>query len=186
MLVARLAQASAFRLELAGEPPFVSDPPPRAGTEPLSFPLKHGRQLLGTLHLYGNGDGVRIAQHEQRLARWGARVLARGMCYCDRLTSENGRRATEDIDAALKRAPLTPRERDVVKLLVSGASTREIADRTSLTVATVNTYLKRIFSKLGVHSRVELVARMAGTDNGMSARARRDTERPPPPEEAVS
>jgi DNA-binding CsgD family transcriptional regulator len=32
-----------------------------------------------------------------------------------------------------------------------------------LTVSTVNTYLKRIFSKLGVHSRVELVARMAGT-----------------------
>jgi hypothetical protein len=36
--------------------------------------------------------------------------------------------------------------------------------RTGLTVSTVNTYLKRIFAKLGVHSRVELVARMAGTD----------------------
>ena len=49
-------------------------------------------------------------------------------------------------------------------MLVSGASTKEIAERSSLTVSTVNTYLKRIFAKLGVHSRVELVARMAGTD----------------------
>lgn len=48
-------------------------------------------------------------------------------------------------------------------LLVGGASTREIAAETALTVSTVNTYLKRIFSKLGVHSRVELIARMAGT-----------------------
>ena len=60
--------------------------------------------------------------------------------------------------------PLTPRERDVVSLLVAGSSTRDIASRTGLTVSTVNTYLKRIFSKLGVHSRVELVARMAGTE----------------------
>jgi hypothetical protein len=51
----------------------------------------------------------------------------------------------------------------VVSLLVSGASTRSIAEQTKLTVATVHTYLKRIYSKLGVHSRVELVARMVGT-----------------------
>ena len=51
-----------------------------------------------------------------------------------------------------------------MSLLVAGSSTRDIASRTGLTVSTVNTYLKRIFSKLGVHSRVELVARMAGTD----------------------
>ena len=38
-----------------------------------------------------------------------------------------------------------------------------IADQTGLTVATVHTYLKRVYSKLGVHSRVELVARMVGT-----------------------
>ena len=56
-------------------------------------------------------------------------------------------------------------------LLVSGASTRQIADQTSLTVATVHTYLKRIYSKLGVHSRVELVARMVGTTGSV----------PPPP-----
>ena len=63
----------------------------------------------------------------------------------------------------LERTPLTPRERDVVGRLLSGSSTRQIAQSTGLTVATVNTYLKRIFAKLGVHSRVELVARVTGT-----------------------
>jgi hypothetical protein len=50
---------------------------------------------------------------------------------------------------------------------VSGASTRTIAEQTNLTVATVHTYLKRIYSKLGVHSRVELLARMVGTEGSM-------------------
>jgi len=47
---------------------------------------------------------------------------------------------------------------------MSGASTRQIASETHLTVGTVHTYLKRIYPKLGVRSRVELVARMIGTD----------------------
>ena len=41
---------------------------------------------------------------------------------------------------------------------------QRIAENTGLTVSTINTYMKRIFAKLGVHSRVELVARMAGTE----------------------
>jgi DNA-binding NarL/FixJ family response regulator len=44
----------------------------------------------------------------------------------------------------------------VVALLMSGASTRQIASETHLTVGTVHTYLKRIYPKLGVRSRVEL------------------------------
>lgn len=163
-IVAKLGRASSYALELEGrDDTFASDPPPPAGEPALSIPLRAGRQVLGTLHLYLEGDD-RLPPHELRLARWGGRVLARGMAYARRLAAEGRRRSGEDVHDALARAPLTPRERDVVGLLVSGASTRDIAKRTGLTVATVNTYLKRIFSKLGVHSRVELVARMAGTD----------------------
>ena len=129
--------------------------------------------MLGTIHLCLSDGNNKLSHNELRLARWGARILARGMTYANRLASEGGRRGGEDVEETLARAPLTPRERDVVSLLVSGSSTRDIAARTGLTVATVNTYLKRIFSKLGVHSRVELVARMAGTDSleGHSAQA---------------
>jgi DNA-binding CsgD family transcriptional regulator len=169
-LVARLARASSFRMELGGEE-FVSEPPPPAGSEGVALPLRHGRDVLGTLHLYMADPNARIGADELRLARWGARVLARGMSYAGRLASEGGRRGAEPVEQTLKRAPLTPRERDVVSLLVGGSSTRDIATRTGLTVSTVNTYLKRIFAKVGVHSRVELVARMAGTDVGDGAGA---------------
>ena len=111
------------------------------------------------LLLYGPLPG----DAERRLASWGAALLARGLRYAKRLDGNNHERTYEDVQAMLERTPLTPRERDVVGRLLSGASTRQIAQSTGLTVATVNTYLKRIFAKLGVHSRVELVARVTGT-----------------------
>jgi len=170
-LVAKLVGASAFRLEQDSSGEHVeSEPPPPAGQIPsLSLPLRQGREQSGTLHLFLADPSQSLDEEQTRLARWGARMLSRGLDYAERLAEEGSRRSGEDVAQTLSRAPLTPRERDVVALLVSGASTRDIAGRTGLTVSTVNTYLKRIFSKLGVHSRVELVARMAGTTNGAAA-----------------
>lgn len=168
-LVATLAGARGYRLELDQGAIVESDPRPDGQMASVSLPLRGGKQSLATLHLFLGDGPARLGANELRLARWGARVLARGLVYAQRLSAEGRRRGTEDVEATLARAPLTPRERDVVSLLVSGASTRDIASRTQLTTATVNTYLKRIFSKLGVHSRVELVARMAGTESSPAA-----------------
>ena len=52
---------------------------------------------------------------------------------------------------------LTGREQQVVALVADGLSNREIAGELSLTQNTVKTYLFRIFEKLGISSRVELV-----------------------------
>jgi DNA-binding NarL/FixJ family response regulator len=54
-------------------------------------------------------------------------------------------------------ALLSARERDVVGCLAEGLSNREIAQRLTLTEHTVKNYLFRIFDKLGVSSRVEVV-----------------------------
>jgi DNA-binding CsgD family transcriptional regulator len=169
-LVAKLVGASGFRLEQDVAENVESEPAPPEGQMPsLSLPLRQGREQSGTLHLFLADANQSLDEDQTRLARWGARMLSRGLDYAERLAAEGGRRSGEDVAQTLSRAPLTPRERDVVALLVSGSSTRDIAGRTGLTVSTVNTYLKRIFSKLGVHSRVELVARMAGTTNGAAA-----------------
>jgi len=45
---------------------------------------------------------------------------------------------------------LTPREREVLKLLLCGLSSKEIAARLHLSVSTVEDYRKRIYQKLGV------------------------------------
>lgn len=52
---------------------------------------------------------------------------------------------------------LTAREEQVVALVADGLSNREIADELNLSEHTVKKYLFRIFDKLGISSRVELV-----------------------------
>jgi two-component system, NarL family, nitrate/nitrite response regulator NarL len=52
---------------------------------------------------------------------------------------------------------LSKRERDVVLCVADGLSNREIARRLNLTEHTVKNYLFRIFDKLGVSSRVEVM-----------------------------
>ena len=52
---------------------------------------------------------------------------------------------------------LSARETDVVRCVVEGLTNREIAQRLTLTEHTVKNYLFRIFDKLGVSSRVEVV-----------------------------
>ena len=52
---------------------------------------------------------------------------------------------------------LSPRECDVVGCLAEGLSNREIATRLSISQHTVKNYMFRIFEKLGVSSRVELL-----------------------------
>jgi DNA-binding CsgD family transcriptional regulator len=173
-LVADLANATAYRveLELGDQRQLDSTPPPPMEGRPVSLPLRHGRQVLGTIHLYLPAGGERIDTTELRLARWGARALARGLSYSSRMNrvAPDVRKKSLELQARLERTPLTKREKEVVALLVSGSSTRSIAEQTKLTVATVHTYLKRIYSKLAVHSRVELVARMMGTVGGALSR----------------
>src|SRR4029077_17328420 len=52
---------------------------------------------------------------------------------------------------------VTRREAAVVRLAVEGLSNREIAQQLALTEHTVKNYLFRVFDKLGVSNRVELV-----------------------------
>ncbi len=56
-----------------------------------------------------------------------------------------------------KKVLLTPRERDVVRLVAEGMRNQEIGDALSLGEHTVRNYIFRIFDKLGLSSRVELV-----------------------------
>jgi two-component system response regulator DesR len=53
--------------------------------------------------------------------------------------------------------PLTPRERDVLRLAAEGHSVRDIAAALFLTAGTVRTYLSTIMQKVGARSRLDAI-----------------------------
>jgi LuxR family maltose regulon positive regulatory protein len=55
--------------------------------------------------------------------------------------------------------PLTGRELQVLRLLATEANTQEIADELVVSIATIRTHTKRIYSKLDVHTRFEALQR---------------------------
>ena len=54
---------------------------------------------------------------------------------------------------------MTPREREVLGLLVAGKSNPEIADRLFISPRTAQTHVTNILAKLGAASRTEAAAR---------------------------
>ncbi|MGL4819035.1 MAG: response regulator [Bacilli bacterium] len=70
-----------------------------------------------------------------------------------------GRRvfAPELMDDFYEPDPLTDREKEVLELVASGKTTKEIADSLSLKTGTVRNYLSTIFDKLGVSNRIEAI-----------------------------
>jgi DNA-binding NarL/FixJ family response regulator len=76
---------------------------------------------------------------------------------------------------------LTNREQDVVRLVVEGMKNREVAETLRLTEHSIRNYLYRIFDKLGVSSRVELIL-YALSNRGGDLRARAADRGPEPPD----
>jgi DNA-binding CsgD family transcriptional regulator len=54
-------------------------------------------------------------------------------------------------------SPLTPREREILKLLKQGYSDKRIAAMLQRSAHTVHRHVESIFKKLGVHSRRDLM-----------------------------
>jgi two-component system, NarL family, response regulator LiaR len=65
----------------------------------------------------------------------------------------------KQVNAALI-SSLTPREHELVQLLAEGYRYKEIADQLDLSIETVRTYIRGIYSKLQVHSRTEALNRL--------------------------
>ena len=62
-----------------------------------------------------------------------------------------------EVEAQLER--LTPREKEVLRLMAEGVSSREIASRLGISYTTVRTHIRSLGSKLGVHSKLEAIVK---------------------------
>jgi DNA-binding NarL/FixJ family response regulator len=71
----------------------------------------------------------------------------------DRITAAD----TGDAGGADGLRSLTPREREILQTLAAGASTTEVAEAFGISPLTVQSHVKNILAKLGVHSKVYAV-----------------------------
>ena len=77
-----------------------------------------------------------------------------------KLWSAKAKRELARVSGRARSGGLTETERRVAELVASGRSNKEIAGELFVTVRTVETHLTKIYAKLGVHSRTELVSRL--------------------------
>jgi DNA-binding CsgD family transcriptional regulator len=66
------------------------------------------------------------------------------------------------ISPQLPRHALSPRELQIARLVAAGATNRAIASSLDISLWTVSTHMRRIFAKLDVCSRAEMVAQFFG------------------------
>ena len=83
------------------------------------------------------------------------------------MTAEIARRVVKSFqdsrpEGASVASLLRPREREVLDLLTTGASYREIAERLEISFSTVNSHVKSIYERLHVRSRSQAVAKYLG------------------------
>lgn len=71
---------------------------------------------------------------------------------------------TPDKDYLTKLETLSVREREIRQLVLQAATNTQIAHRLGIQESTVKTHMTRIFEKLGVQSRIEIVTQAARND----------------------
>jgi DNA-binding CsgD family transcriptional regulator len=96
-------------------------------------------------------------------------------CAIDAMGAENGVsmmlehgnvRCVLVVSPQVPRHALSPRELQIARLVADGATNRAIASSLDISLWTVSTHMRRIFAKLDVCSRAEMVAQFFGGGDG--------------------
>jgi DNA-binding CsgD family transcriptional regulator/energy-coupling factor transporter ATP-binding protein EcfA2 len=108
---------------------------------------------LGALALAADASAQAADEHARRGER--GKKFESSM-RASSLAAQCGLR-TPALGAAARPLPFSGREREIVMLVVAGLSNRQIADRLVISVRTVEGHLYRIFAKLGIKNRDQLI-----------------------------
>jgi len=116
------------------------------------------RTIIDCVQVGASGCVLQDAGVEELVA--GIRAVATGVVPCSaRVVTSLFRyvASRRDQDHPVLAPSLTGREEEVLGLLAAGLSNRQIADRLSLRPQTVKNHVRRVYEKLDVHSRLELL-----------------------------
>jgi PAS domain S-box-containing protein len=124
--------------------------------------------LVGTGEYYGDRVFVRADGRRVRIQYAGSASSASGrwmvfsVVLSARVEPDGPELIIPDTEDEDIRAPvrtlLTPREREVVRLVALGAGTRQVAKDLYLSPETIRSHVRNAMSKTGAHTRAQLVA----------------------------
>lgn len=102
-------------------------------------------------------SGVLMSNSNTALLKRAIRAVAKGEVWLDKHTFKNILHGINAIDKE-KNTALSGREKEVVALIGKGFRNKEIAQKLHISEPTVKTHLNRIFQKLNVRTRSELIS----------------------------
>ena len=128
-----------------------------------------GAELVGASQQYERfGDRIAAADAAaqaavayRNAARSGSALTAAAVAR--RLADECEGVSTPALNAAKMPSPLTPRQREIIALAAQGLSNKEIADRLTMSVRSVEGHLLRASQRAGVNGREQLISMLRGT-----------------------
>jgi DNA-binding NarL/FixJ family response regulator len=153
------------------------------GVLDLSLPDGEGTELIGELREANPGFAALVltasldrAEHARAVEAGAAGVLhksadvdaildaTRRLGDGETLLSEEeligllrlaGQNREEEVEARASIEQITPREKEVLRMLAEGLSNKEIAAKLHMSVDTERTHMMNILNKMGVHSRIQ-------------------------------
>ncbi|MGW0035166.1 helix-turn-helix domain-containing protein [Gordonia sp. NPDC003376] len=170
--------------------PLLTDGPVLVGVSAFPGAVPRSALLLaGTLSREGVDEATLLAEvaaaavddlaarrslrlHSENLHALGAELMTLADTGID---DDRGSLARLEHDDATTTADLTDREREILEVVVSGASNSQIAERFTISIETVKSHVKRILRKLNAANRSELIARYGGLGSTVT------DPNPPPP-----
>jgi DNA-binding NarL/FixJ family response regulator len=121
----------------------------------IAVPVLGDQGAIGAIAAVNKrGADDTFSADDQRLAEaFAARVAVALRLAADR--GEREARASVQDQADAERAGLTPREVEVLRLVVNGMSDAQVADKLVVSLRTVHSHLRSVYRKLQVGSRNE-------------------------------
>jgi len=120
----------------------------------VGVPITQATDVAGYVALYGDGTLERSDELTLQLLSYQLFTQVR--------LARSRHRSQQTSAAALP--PLTPREKDVMRLSAVGLTSLEIADRLGLSPRTVNQHVDNVADKLGTRNRTHTIAELVRND----------------------
>jgi len=137
--------------------------PELSGPELQEALLKRGHEVP-LIFITGHAD-VSVAVRAMKLGAvdfltkpTNSQVLLESINKAIRLDIRRRQKQEQSADVSLREKRLSPREREVMRLIVSGKLTKAIADTLNLSMRTVEMHRANIMKKMEVNSQVELTS----------------------------